>query len=306
MNDEYVKNIKNFVFESVLNEDSRLKYITLLGHIFDTKAILIIEKTTLELKDAMLFIEENGLFFELIEKNDIYHLFLGGIPFYDKKSPYAKITLIYPASEIHIKKYSRQSKCRVQETPEIYELYVKPYIETMKGPRIKWVYNILDHLAEKEHILYEYPDKENGFIIIPDLKWDQKTVSTLYYVAIVHRRDISSLRDLKKEHIPLLLHIKQAALDIIPKKFQEISQDQLKFFIHYHPSYYHFHVHISHIDFDSGDGMDVGRAYLLEDIINQLETMSDNFSFIQRTLTFFLGKKSDLWLNVFSSIMNTS
>lgn len=161
-------------------------------------------------------------------------------------------------------------------------------------------------MAEEEHILYECTDKENGFIIIPDLKWDQKTVSTLYYVAILHRRDISSLRDLKKEHIPLLLHIKQAALDVISKSFQEISKDQLKFFIHYHPSYYHFHVHISHIDFDSGDGMDIGRAYLLEDVINQLEMMPDNFSFIQRTMTFFLGEKSDLWVNVFSKITNAA
>ncbi|KTW27326.1 hypothetical protein T552_02310 [Pneumocystis carinii B80] len=254
----------------------------------------------------MLFTEENGAYLELIEKNDIYHLFLGGTPFYDGKKPFFKVTLIHPASDIHIRKYSRQTKCRIEETPEIYELYVKPYVDTMRGSRIKWVYNILDHISETENVIYECTDEKNGFIILPDLKWDQKTVSTLYYVAIVHRRDISSLRDLKKEHIPLLLAIKQAALDVIPKKFQEISQDQLKFFIHYHPSYYHFHVHISHIDFDSGDGMDIGRAYLLEDIINQLQTMSDHFSLIQRTFTFFLGKKSDLWLNVFSKIMDTT
>ncbi|KAG4302568.1 hypothetical protein PCK1_001152 [Pneumocystis canis] len=317
MDDLNCQYFKDFIFDSVLNEDPRLKYIVLLGHIFDLKSILIIEKTAFNYADIISYITENGLHLNLIEKNDVYHVFLAGIVQYDKEMPQFKLTLIYPASETHIKKYSKQSKFRVEETPEIYELYVKPYVKTMKGPRIQWVYNILDHITEQEHILFEDLDTANGFIILPDLKWDRKTILSLYYIAIVHRRDISSLRDLKKEHIPLLYRIKQVSLDIIPQKYHGISKNQLKFFVHClfpsifyfsnllftdQPSYYHFHVHITHIEHDTGDGMDIGKAYLLEEIIDQLEKMPNDISFSQRTLTYFLGEKTDLWVNVFSKI----
>ncbi|CCJ30954.1 unnamed protein product [Pneumocystis jirovecii] len=254
----------------------------------------MIEKTAFDPFDISFFIGENGLHLNLIGKNDVYHLFSATIAEHSKEKAQFKVTLIYPASETHIKKYSKQSKFRIEETPEIYELYVKPYIQTMKGPKIQWVYNILDHLAEQEHILFKDPDTTNGFVVLPDLKWDRKTISALYYIAIINRQDISSLRDLRKEHIPLLLHIKQSALDSILQKHPELHQ----------PSYYHFHVHIAHIDCDTGDGMDIGKAYLLEEIIDQLEKMPNEITFSHRTFTYFLGEKSDLWVNVFSKIQN--
>ncbi|KAG4305498.1 hypothetical protein PORY_001054 [Pneumocystis oryctolagi] len=302
MSDVSINYFNNFIFDSVLNEDSRLKYIVFLGYIFGVKAILIVEKTAFDPLDITSFTVKNSLHLDLIEKNDVYHLFSAAMTQYNKEKPQFKITLIYPSSETHIKKYSKQSKFKVEETPEIYESYVKPYIETMKGPRIQWVYNILDHITEQEHILFENPDKINGFIILPDLKWDRKIVSALYYIAIVNRRDISSLRDLKKEHIPLLHHIKQASLESITQKHPKIHKNQLKLFVHYQPSYYHFHVHITHIDYDTGDGTSIGKAYLLEEIIDYLEKMPDQISFSQRTITYFLGEKSDLWINVFSKI----
>jgi hypothetical protein len=41
------------------------------------------------------------------------------------------------------------------------------------------VYNILNHEKEADRILYEDPHPETGFLILPDLKWDRKTISTL-------------------------------------------------------------------------------------------------------------------------------
>jgi hypothetical protein len=41
------------------------------------------------------------------------------------------------------------------------------------------VYNILKHEKEADRILYEDPDPKTGFLILPDLKWDRKTISTL-------------------------------------------------------------------------------------------------------------------------------
>lgn len=40
----------------------------------------------------------------------------------------------------------------------------------------QWVYNILEKKAESERLVYEDPDPEVGFILLPDFKWDQKQV----------------------------------------------------------------------------------------------------------------------------------
>jgi hypothetical protein len=47
---------------------------------------------------------------------------------------------------------------------------------------LKWLvrlYNILDHKNEQDHVLYEDPDPDTGFMILPDMKWDGKTMSAL-------------------------------------------------------------------------------------------------------------------------------
>jgi len=66
------------------------------------------------------------------------------------------------------------------------------------------VYNILDHEKEADRILYEDPDKEKGFIILPDLKWDGKQIEDMYLTGICHARNIKSIRDLNTSHLPLL------------------------------------------------------------------------------------------------------
>lgn len=40
----------------------------------------------------------------------------------------------------------------------------------------QWVYNILEKKAEADRIVYEDPDPEVGFVLLPDFKWDQKQV----------------------------------------------------------------------------------------------------------------------------------
>lgn len=69
------------------------------------------------------------------------------------------------------------------------------------------MFNILEHKSEKDRIVYEDTDPENGFILIPDLKWDGKQFETLYLLAICNKRGIKSLRDLNSSHIQLLNNI---------------------------------------------------------------------------------------------------
>lgn len=41
------------------------------------------------------------------------------------------------------------------------------------------VYNILERKKETDSILYANNDPENGFVILPDLKWDQSVLTSL-------------------------------------------------------------------------------------------------------------------------------
>lgn len=72
--------------------------------------------------------------------------------------------------------------------------------------------------------------------MVPDLKWDRRTLSSLYLVAIVHNRALRSLRDLTKEHVGLLRKIQRQALQVAQDKFG-LAQGGLRCFLHYQPTY---------------------------------------------------------------------
>lgn len=72
---------------------------------------------------------------------------------------------------------------------------------------LQWVYNILEHKSETDRIVFEDPDPEIGFILCSDLKWDGRTVESLYLLALPFKRGIMSIRNLTQKDIPLLKNI---------------------------------------------------------------------------------------------------
>jgi m7GpppX diphosphatase len=82
-----------------------------------------------------------------------------------------------------------------------------------------------------------------------------------------------------------------------PKVIEEVygvKSDQLRIFVHYHPQFYHFHVHFTRLENDTG--CQVERAHLLFDIIQDLE--QDPQCFQKRTIAFKVIQESGLH-NVF-------
>jgi m7GpppX diphosphatase len=65
------------------------------------------------------------------------------------------------------------------------------------------VYNILDGKAESDRVLYNDLDPESGFMLLPDLKWNQSQLESLYVTGLI-RQPIQSLRELRASHLPLL------------------------------------------------------------------------------------------------------
>lgn len=118
--------------------------------------------------------------------------------------------MVYPATSLHIKKYSKKDYCFVRETRDRYETIVRPHIEKNQlNPQ--WVYNIIDGKSEQDRIILQ----AENFILLPTWTWDGKIIESMHILALVKTRDIHSIRDLRAEHIPLLQSIlKQTTVGI--------------------------------------------------------------------------------------------
>ena len=71
------------------------------------------------------------------------------------------------------------------------------------------MYNILNGNAEADRVIHNDTDPSIGFVLLPDMKWDQKDVESLYMLAIVRRKDVTCMRELNAEHLPLLKNLLQ-------------------------------------------------------------------------------------------------
>jgi len=271
---------RRFRFEKVINEDASHHTVHLLGTISgeegtDKRAVVILSKTAFPTEPetwTTIHTSQHITHTQTLGQNDVY---LWAVAWLHParpavhNSPDLKLQIIFPATELHIRKYTKQDHKIIRETPQLYQQVVLPYINAIPPTRLSWLYNILDHVTEADKIVYEDPSDTDGFMIMPDLKWDQSTRSSLYLLCIVRNRGIRSLRDLRPRHLGMLQTIRARAAAAIEEKYQ-VSGRELRMFVHYQPSYYHFHVHITHVDHLGFNGIAVGQAHLLDDVIDNL------------------------------------
>ena len=246
--------------------------------------------------------------------NDIYHWYLASSGSDDAKdeSSFAadlKINLIYPCTEKHVKKYSRQGVRYVTETPTVYRERVRPYMQAQReAGRLNWVFNIIEDVKEADDVIYRTPYGQDpdgeGFLLLPDLNWDRKTLDALHLLGLVERRDIWSLRDLRRKHVPWLRRIKAKFVEATTTVYPTVEADQLKLYVHYQPTYYHFHIHIVHVALEAGATQATGKAVSLDAIIEQLDSMAGDgeAGMDSVTLCYTLGEASDLWIDVFEPL----
>lgn len=301
--------ITRFKFGKLLNQDQGGRRIILQGTISGQPALLLAERGAFDTDPTYLsafgrlVVHVNNL-----GDNDIYRWYLANsLP--DNSAdlptpPDLKINLIYPSTEKHIKKYSFQQSRYVTETPEIYTKHVRPYMERCREEgRLSWVFNILDGKSERENVLYrsQESDSQNDYLLLPDLNWDRKTIGSLHLLALVVRRDIWSVRDLKKMDGPWLCQLRTTLATKVSELYPGVEGDMLKFYVHYQPTYYHFHIHIVHVNLDPTGTQAVGKALGLGHIISQLDTMSgDGDAGMQDVeLSYTVGEASELWTEIY-------
>nr|XP_015810238.2 m7GpppX diphosphatase [Nothobranchius furzeri] len=255
--------LAGFQTPNVLSDSAREKIIFIHGKIADQDAVVILEKTPIREDTLPELFSCSSL--RLETRNDIYGSYRLQAPPHLNE---IKTTVIYPATEKHVKKYQRQENFLVEETGEDYESITLPYIQ-QQSLSLQWVYNILDKKAEADRVVYEDPDPKLGFVLLPDLKWNQKQVDDLYLIAVAHQRDVRSLRDLTSEHLPLLQNIFQKGKEAILQRYN-LPSSKLRVYLHYQPSYYHLHVHFTKLGYEA-PGCGVERAHLLSDVIQNLQ-----------------------------------
>ncbi|XP_063698404.1 m7GpppX diphosphatase [Culicoides brevitarsis] len=296
--------LSQFRGERLLSNNTDRKTVCVLGKFpqlsQEDQAIVILEKNAFT-EEQILTADREKNFFQFISTlnkefiNDIY----GNFTLLAKpEANTIKTTIIYPATAKHISKYTNQNLFIIRETPELYETLTEPYLS--KGQfSLDWVYNILEHKQEEERIVFEDPDNDNGFILLPDLKWDGKTKETLYLIAISRRRDIRTLRDLTASHLPLLKSIRDKSIATIREKY-DIQESQLRIYVHYQPSFYHFHVHFTYLR-HSAPGINCERSHLLDTVISNLELLSDYYK--KSTLSFTV-RETDTLYEKYEEIIN--
>lgn len=261
---------------TVIGNNTQEKTIVYLGKVDGEDALVRVERLAYDSSEKPKFNAPE----EPLGSNDVYLWFV---------TDTEKYNVIFPATQKHIDKYKAQRSVIVQETPEVYETVTKPYIDTMRGEHIQWVRNILFHGAELESVIH----KDENLFLLPDMKWDQKTMDLLYVVCIVTREDIASIRDLRGSHLDWLQNVRDVCLKVVSEKYG-LPKNKLRLFVHYQPLYYHFHIHVVNVDHDGlKGGVTAGRAVLLDDIIENVKCDGDYYK--KRTLTFELGEKHDLY-----------
>jgi m7GpppX diphosphatase len=230
--------IPKFQLTRLLNSDQAGRRISLLGTIDSQQALLIAERAAFATDSPTLNSFSTSLRnIKNLGANDIYAWFLANsnpdAPTNDSQPPPDfKINLIYPCTEKHIKKYTAQGLRIVTETPEIYAQYVHPYMQAQREKgALDWVFNIIEGRTEQEDIIYREAGDE-GFLLLPDLNWDRKTLGSLHLLGIVERRDIWSVRDLNKSMVEWVKHMREKMLEATVKIYPDIEKDQLKLYIH--------------------------------------------------------------------------
>ncbi|XP_026764908.2 m7GpppX diphosphatase [Galleria mellonella] len=266
--------LKDFIPEKILRNNTNTKTVCVQGKFISKSgvAIVILEKNVFkeeDLNDKGYFSPETVL--ETYFQNDIY----GNYACFPKSSINGvKATIIYPASEKHIIKYSQQEVHIVLETPELYEKLTLPFIKKEQF-NLQWVYNILDGTSEQDRIVHDNKCEKEGFVLLPDLKWDGLTKETLYLLAIVRQRGIKSLRDLNESHLPLLRRVQEEGKKKILEKYN-IRDSQLRIYLHYQPSFYHLHIHFTYLRHEA-PGIYAEKSHLLSTVIDNIEMMGNYY-----------------------------
>ncbi len=167
-----------------------------------------------------------------------------------------------------LKKYSKRI------IKESYDEYLD-FLSKRDIEKDRWIYNIIDDIAEQDKILF----RDDDIIVIPTYLWDSQNIDKLHILCLPTNKNIRTIRDLTSEHVPLLQHMKDVTLETI-EKIYGLKEENLKIFFHYSPTTYHLHIHFintEHTEISSS----IEYCHDLDSVIFNLTMDSDYYKKIK-------------------------
>jgi|LakMenEpi03Aug12_release.lakeMendotaPanAssembly.Ray.scaffolds.fasta_scaffold164584_2 m7GpppX diphosphatase len=197
---------------------------------------------------------------QLMLKNDRFYKYSG------TTNTCIEIIVICPALDEDYAKYCYNTKILL-ETPNIYKNEIYPKIIQQD---LTWIDNIISGISEQDKIVYQ----DDDIIMLPDLKWTSNNIEEMYYLIIFKNKQLKSIRDLNKTHLPLLDKAKKISCDLI-NKLHNIDNNQLRLYFHYRPTFWQLHLHINLIN-KVWKNSSIDNAYQLSKIITNIK-LFDNY-----------------------------
>lgn len=156
------------------------------------------------------------------------------------------------------------------------------------------MYDILEGRAEVDRVLVN----NDEFLVCMDMKWDGKDPNLAYYLVLVKDRSLKSVRDLRGKHLEMLIKMRDTMHHLHASRPEAPLPNEMMLYIHYPPTFYHFHVHACHMAFpqrllnapvcrivSSSSCRQAGRAVLLDDVIQNIQIDPEYYAVRDITMT---------------------
>jgi len=118
----------------------------------ESKAIVILDKKPWSEADIRSVVEGADTKLTEFHRNDKFSKYHGRPP---PPMNEVSVTMICPANEQDIDKYTTQKRFAVRETPALYASATRPFVDTIPAKQLMWVEAIIDRKAEMDHLVYE-------------------------------------------------------------------------------------------------------------------------------------------------------
>ena len=277
---------RNLVYKRLLTEDRDARLVVALAEDGEQQpAVVILSKPPFQESHVQEIVSGNFASTEE-HRNDKFSKHSLDVP---ARLNGIMATMICPANEVDVAKYTHQTKHFVRETAALYTAVTEPFVRALPPKQLAWVWNILDHEKEVESII----DETEHYVMVPDTKWDQSDAKQLHCLCIAKDRGLHSLRDLRGSHLPMLRHTLAAGRAALLRAHGVLAS-QLRVYVHYLPSFWQLHVHFALISCGGAvAGTSVGKAVLLEDVIDNLAR--DGEYYATCSLSYAVGENEPLF-----------
>ena len=176
------------------------------------------------------------------------------------------------------KKLSKKNDIIFTEKSKYFINKTKIFIEkAINKGNLNWINDILNKKNETHRIIFE----NDKFILMKDIVWTNKDNKNFYLLALPKNGNISSIRELTKNDLSLLNHLKKEIPKIVKKKYK-FNSNKIYMFFHYLPSFYYLHLHVCCLN-NINIQNKFCRYHLLDNVIKNIEINPDYYKLVNMT-----------------------